>query len=114
MSERAFTYQSHAEGARSSVERGRSEAPALEYTRENGKAGRVRFDGVDEGTMIDRKLSIYSSKKTENQIRRQSRAAEQNGMDVRWEVPTRKEADRATRLFARVGASNMTVIVVPE
>jgi hypothetical protein len=105
MSDEAAAYQAGAYGARSNVATGRVQAPEL-----NG----VRFDGFDEsaGVLIDRKLSVTTFAKSQNQALRQSQALAAGGYRGRWEVPTSAEAARATRMFDRLGITNIDVTVV--
>jgi filamentous hemagglutinin len=64
--------------------------------------------------LIDRKVSVTTFPKSQNQALRQSEALRQNGLTGRWEVPTESEAARARRMFVRLGIDNIEVKVVPR
>jgi filamentous hemagglutinin len=113
MSDRARDYQAGAEGARSNVETKASQAPEVEYQTPEGPR-KVRFDGEADGTLIDRKVSVVTSPKTERQIVRQSESLRQNGMTGRWEVPTATEKARADGLLKKLNIDNIDVVVIPE
>ena len=107
MSDDAASYQAGAFGARSNALTRASQAPEL-----NG----VRFDGFDRraGVLIDRKLSVTTFPKSQQQAVRQSEALAAGGYRGRWEVPTTAEAARARRMFGRLGISNIDIAVVPR
>lgn len=107
MSDDAARYQAGAFGARSNALTRAGQAPEL-----NG----VRFDGFDAraGVLIDRKLAVTTFPKSQQQALCQSEALAAGGYRGRWEVPTAAEAARATRMFRRLGVSNIDVSVVPR
>ena len=74
----------------------------------------VRFDGIEDGILIDRKLSVTSYFKTYDQTLRQSTALLEHGLTGRWEVPNVAEAARAQKLFDFLGIKNIRVKVVPQ
>ena len=114
MSPEARAYEDGAMGARYAVAARKAQAPALKRTTADGQEMMVRFDGVDGDVLIDRKLSVFTSSKTRDQIARQSAALQQNGLTGRWEVPTEAEANRAIKMFDELGVTNITVKVVPK
>lgn len=114
MSDEAREYQDSAEGARSNAETRKGQAPSLNRTLPDGKKRLVRFDGVDDKVMIDRKISIYTTKKAKNAAKRQSQALAENNLKGRWEVPNQAEAKRAQKIFDELGITNISVKVVPK
>jgi len=108
MSDQAASYQAGAKNARN------GKAPSLLYENANGKVRGVRFDGVDyqDKVMIDRKLSVVTTDKAKNAALRQSLALEQNAYNGRWEVGSQAQANRANRMFAELGITNITATVV--
>lgn len=114
MSDEAREYQDSAEGARSNAETRKGQAPSLNRTLPDGKKRPVRFDGVDGKVMIDRKISIYTTKKAKNAAKRQSQALAENNLKGRWEVPNQAEANRAQKIFDELGIKNISVKVVPK
>ncbi len=112
MSPPARSYQAGAEGARSSRATRLPQAPELSYVAEDGVSRPVRFDGLEDGVLIDRKVSVTTFPKSQSQALRQSQALSANGLRGRWEVPTAAEAIRAKRMFERLGITNIEVRVV--
>lgn len=111
MSERARKYESGAVGYRV------GEAPSLRYVNPNPGKNRVRFDGIEGTTLIDRKLSLYSSTKGKYALQRQFEAVMQNsGFTVRIEVPTDAVKNRMEKVMRdlRIDPKKMSVWVVPE
>ena len=114
MSPRARSYDDGAMGSRSNFETRQGQAPALTRTLDDGSIAQVRFDGVDGNVLIDRKISVVTTSKAQNQALRQSQALTENNLTARWEVPTQAQANRAVRMFERLEINNITVRVVPE
>jgi hypothetical protein len=85
-------------------------APRLSATDAEGTVT-AKFDGVDGGTMVDRKLSVTTFPKSERQMLRQSATAAENGYGVRWEVPTSAEQARAQKMVESLGVKNIDVQV---
>lgn len=85
-------------------------APRLSATDAEGTVT-AKFDGVDGGTMVDRKLSVTTFPKSERQMLRQSATAAENGYGVRWEVPTAAEQARAQKMAESLGVKNIDVQV---
>jgi len=108
MSRRARAYNNSVPGNRV------GQAPALRYDNPFGGRNIVRFDGLDNNVLIDRKLSVYGSKKAKLQARRQEAALLQNGMRGQWEVPTEAAAKRADSFLRRLRIDVIDVVVVPE
>ncbi|MET7505945.1 polymorphic toxin-type HINT domain-containing protein [Streptomyces albidoflavus] len=110
----AQDYEDGAIGARSRVSTQTKEVPALDYINLVGDTRQVRFDGFDEGNgvLIDRKLGIRTQEKTRRAAINQSMALEQNGYTGLWEVANQRAANRATRMFGRLGITNIDVRVV--
>jgi len=104
MPDDARLYQDGAEGARSNLQTGLSQAPSLDG---------VRFDGFDGTDLIDRKTSIKFHDKVRLQARRQSEALTRHGMTAVWEVPDQEQARRAERLFEELGITNIRARIVP-
>jgi hypothetical protein len=109
----ARVYDEGAMGSRSNIETQKGQALTLARTTSDGRTATVRFDGVDGDVLIDRKLSVVTTKKVKGQVLRQSEALQQNGLTGRWEVPTQAQAARATRMFSRLNFSDIAVKVVP-
>jgi hypothetical protein len=114
MPKRARTYQEGATGARSSLATGKAQSPTLHYDNPFGGKNMVRFDGLDGTTLIDRKISTYSTPKARLAARRQAEALNQNKMMGRWEVPTESEVRRARRILAEENVTNIVVKLVLE
>ena len=88
-------------------------APRLSAIDERGIIS-VKFDGIDGGTLVDRKTAVTMHPKIYKQLVRQSAAAAQNGYTVRWEVPKQGEARRVLKLISILGIKNIQVMVVPR
>ena len=75
----------------------------------------MRFDGFndDSGILIDRKLGVATTVKTQQAAINQALALEQNGYTGLWEVSSQRAANRATRMLGRLGIDNINVQVVP-
>jgi RHS repeat-associated protein len=114
MKPNARDYQATAAGARSNPATRSPQAPQISYTNSAGSNKTVRFDGVDGNVMVDRKLSVVTTTKAQNQAQRQSEALRQNNLRGRWEVPTQAEANRAAGMFKKLGIDNIDVRVVPQ
>jgi hypothetical protein len=71
----------------------------------------AKFDGVDGGTMVDRKLSVTTVPKSERRMLRQSATAAGNGYGVRREVPTAAAQARAQKTTESLGAKNIDMQV---
>lgn len=103
-----------ATGARSRISTQTREVPSLDYINLEGDTRAVRFDGFDEttNTLIDRKLGVATTEKTQGIAINQSMALEQNGYNGRWEVGTQLAANRASRMLSRLNITNIDVQVV--
>jgi hypothetical protein len=113
MSDEARDYQSGAAGARSNIATQKPQAPEITYKATDGSESRVRFDGRDGDVLIDRKTSVTTFPKSQQQALRQSAALDQNGLTGRWEVPTEAEKARANKMLTDLGIKNITVAVEP-
>jgi filamentous hemagglutinin len=105
-------YNDSVSGARSNAISGNSQAPSLKYSNKDGIEKTVRFDGIEDKILIDRKLAVVTTEKARNQALRQSEALEQNGLLGRWEVPTESELNRALKMFEELNVKNIGVKVV--
>ena len=112
MSGKAKQYNDSATGARSNAASQKGQAPTLSYNKNSGQPGQVRFDGLDNGVLVDRKISIVTTDKAKNQALRQSAALRQNNMTARWEVPDTKQLERATKMLKDLNINNITVKIV--
>jgi filamentous hemagglutinin len=112
MSDKARMYNDSVSGARSNAISGNSQAPSLKYSNKDGIEKTVRFDGIEDKILIDRKLAVVTTEKARNQALRQSEALEQNGLLGRWEVPTESELNRALKMFEELNVKNIGVKVV--
>lgn len=108
-------YQSTATGARSDIATRTPEVPALRFDNPNPRGvNRVRFDGLEENVLIDRKWSVTSKSKQERDLLRMGEALRQNPEYTgRIEVPTQSEANRARRILDKLGIDRIDVRVVP-
>ena len=70
----AQNYEDAATGARSNVATGLRQVPVLERRLPNGTTSPVRFDGVEDAVLIDRKVSVTTFHKSRDQAIRQSEA----------------------------------------
>ena len=112
--ENARKYNSGASGARSNAATSSPQAPEITYKTVEGSHATVRFDGQEGDVLIDRKVSVTTFEKSQNQALRQSEALAQNGLKGRWEVPTAAQKVRAVKMLAKLGIKNITVDVVPK
>ncbi|MGS2732185.1 hypothetical protein, partial [Enterobacter sp. CFEC93] len=92
----------------------KGQAPTIDRIDANGNSKPVRFDGVDDNVMIDRKISVVTTQKAKNQALRQSEALKNSGMTGRWEVPNQTQANRAQKMFDELGIKNIEVKIVKE
>ncbi|UOO87161.1 VENN motif pre-toxin domain-containing protein [Neisseria arctica] len=112
MGSKARSYNDAATGARSNIQTKQGEAPALERTLADGSKKLVRFDGVENNILIDRKISVVTTPKAKDQAIRQSQALKENGMTGRWEVSSELQANRANKLLKELNIKNISVKVV--
>jgi filamentous hemagglutinin len=89
------------------------QAPAISRTLPDGANRPVKFDGLDNGVLVDRKISVVTTPKAKDQALRQSAALMQNGLTARWEVPNQAQANRAQKIFDELKIKNITIKVVP-
>lgn len=113
MSDYARKYEHGATGARSKVASKRGQVPALDWVKPGGTTGQVKFDGIDDTVLVDRKVSVTTFESSRDQALRQSEALRQNGYTGRWEVPDLKEKAVAEKMFTDLGITNITVKVEP-
>ena len=111
MNPNARLYNDSATGARSNTQTKKGQAPSLKYLVDN-KEKVVRFDGVENSIMIDRKISIVTTEKAKNQALRQSNALQQNNLTGRWEVPNIAQKVRAEKVLEELKITNIEVKVV--
>jgi hypothetical protein len=88
-------------------------APALMRKLPGGRIRPVKFDGMENGFLIDRKTGVRRTLKFKQGVRRQSDALTQNGLTGRWHVPDEATAKEARRLLERLGIENIEVEVRP-
>ena len=112
MSDKARLYNDSVSGARSNAISGNSQAPSLKYLNKDGIEKTVRFDGIEDKILIDRKLAVVTTEKSKNQALRQSEALKQNAMIGRWEVPSKRELNRALSMFEELNIKNIGVKIV--
>jgi hypothetical protein len=110
----AKDYNDSAPGARSNIATKNNQAPALARTMPDGSVRPVKFDGVDSGVMVDRKLAVVTTQKAKDQALRQSDVLRQNGLQGRWEVPDLAQQMRAERMLEELRINNIRVTVVPN
>jgi RHS repeat-associated protein len=113
MDSAARHYEDAAAGARSRVSTQRREVPVVDRTLPTGSKAPVKFDGIDEDVLIDRKTAITTFQKSKNQALRQSQALTENGLQGRWEVPNEAAAKRARKMLQQLGITCIDVRVVP-
>ena len=114
MNDAARAYNDGAAGARSNLATEQSMAPAIYRSTPDGVGTIVKFDGVEDGVLIDRKVSVVTTDKAKDQALRQSQALTENGLTARWEVPTQAQANRAEKMFLELDIKNITTKVVPK
>ena len=114
MNDVARAYNDSATGARSNLATEKSMAPAIYRSTPDGVGTIVKFDGVEDGVLIDRKVSVVTTDKAKDQALRQSQALTENGLTARWEVPTQAQANRAAKMFLELDIKNITPKVVPK
>jgi len=112
MSDRARRYNDSVTGARSNIDSRMSQAPSIKYLTQDGIEKVVRFDGVSNGVLIDRKIAVVTTEKAKGQALRQSEALTQNNFIGIWEVPSAREANRALKMFESLGVKNIGVKIV--
>lgn len=90
--------------------------PSLRYDNPlpgKGRKNVVRFDGIEGKTLIDRKLSFYSSEDGKDQLLRQSEAIKDNpGYSLRIEVPNKVQERRVDKYLKKLGITNIAIKVV--
>jgi hypothetical protein len=114
MSETARKYNDSASGARSNAVTKYGQAPAIQLTTDKNKIKFVRFDGVENNILIDRKLSVVTTEKSKSQALRQSEALKQNGLKGRWEVPNKAQALRARKMFDSLDIKNIDIKIIND
>jgi filamentous hemagglutinin len=110
----AKDYNDSATGARSNTATRKGQVPAIQMLRGDGIIKVVKFDGLDENTLIDRKTAIVTTPKAINQAIRQSIALRQNGLQGRWEVPDERQRKRAEKFLNGLGITNIKVDIVSK
>ena len=114
MSLRAQKYNDSASGARSNVITRKGQALSLSYIDSSGKSKIVRFDGLEDNVLIDRKIAVVTSPKVKNQILRQSAALKENNMQGVWEVPDASQGKRALKMMQELKINNIQVRIKHE
>ena len=86
-------------------------APALARTMADGSIRLVKFDGVFEHYVIDRKWSIRDMPRARAQVSRQVDVLAQHNMIGFWEVPTPVQRVKALKLLKKMNVTNIGVRV---
>lgn len=81
-------------------------------TMPNGSKRPVKFDGVQNGYFIDRKVSIRDQARARAQVLRQSEALAEQGLIGIYEVPNQMQRVKAARLFKKMKVRNIKVRIV--
>jgi hypothetical protein len=102
----AKRYNDAATGARP------SQAPTLMRTMSDGSKRPVKFDGVENEYVIDRKLKVVDRPRARAQLLRQSEALAQNGLIGTWEVPSPVQRIKALKLLKKMDVTNIKIRVV--
>lgn len=108
----ARLYNDGAYGARSNIITGKGQSPAITLIKKDGANAIVRFDGLKDRTLIDRKIAVVTTEKAKNQALRQSESLSQNGLRGCWEVPSNFQLNRALKMFKELEIKNIDVKVV--
>lgn len=111
----ASLYDAGADGARSAIAQQSRVVPAITRQLPDGTSRLVKFDGIREAdnVLIDRKTAVTTFSKSLDQAKRQSAASKLHGINGVWQVPNQAEADRALKVFSRLGIDNIAVEIVP-
>ncbi|MEU5683577.1 sugar-binding protein [Streptomyces venezuelae] len=108
----ADAYEAGTAGARSELATGKRLVPALDYVKADGTSAAVRFDGISNGQLIDRKLGVATTQKSKLAAARQSMALAQNGRTAIWEVADQRAYRRATRMLGQQNIVNIKARIV--
>ncbi|WP_354279295.1 hypothetical protein [Sphingomonas sp. PvP056] len=87
-------------------------APAFARTMADGSIRLVKFDGVFEYYVIDRKSSIRNMPRARAQVSRQADVLAQHNMIGFWEVPTPVQRVKALQLLKKRNVTNIGVRVI--
>lgn len=77
----------------------------------DGSNRRVKFDGVEGDSMIDRKRKVVTAPRAHAQTQRQSEVLAQHRLIGVWEVPTPAQKVKALKLLKRMNVTNINVRV---
>lgn len=110
----ARLYNDGAHGARSNIITGNGQAPAITLIRKDGSNAIVRFDGVKDRLLIDRKILVVTTEKAKNRALRQSESLSQNRLRGCCEVPNQTQLNRALKMFKELKIKNIDVKVVVQ
>jgi hypothetical protein len=88
------------------------QAPTLMRTMPDGSNRPVKFDGIQGGYVIDRKLKVVDAPHARAQLLRQSQVLEQHRLIGTWEVPTSAQRIKALKLLKKMSVTNIKVRVV--
>jgi hypothetical protein len=86
-------------------------APAITRTLSNGSKKLVKFDGIEADWPVDRKHSIFFSRKSIDQVSRQSQALAEHHLIGLWEVPNAYQKAQALKLLDKANVRNIKVRV---
>ena len=99
-------YNNSATGSRAGL------APTIMRTMPDGSKRPVKFDGVEQEYLIDRKWRVVNAPRARAQLKRQSEALAEHGLTAVWEVPNDMERITALKLFKQMNVTNIRVRVV--
>lgn len=78
----------------------------------DGSKRPVKFDGMQDDYMIDRKLKVVNAPNARAQLLRQSEVLAQHRLIGTWEVPNEKQKIEALKLFKKMNVKNIKVRVL--
>ncbi|MCE7795489.1 hypothetical protein LWE61_02835 [Sphingobium sufflavum] len=105
--EKAWTrYNDAATGARP------GQAPTLMRTMPDGSKRPVKFDGLLDDYMIDRKFTVVNRPRAQAQLLRQSEVLAQHRLIGTWEVPNEKQKIAALKMLKQMNVNNIKVRIM--
>ncbi|MDF0545634.1 hypothetical protein PX699_25050 [Sphingobium sp. H39-3-25] len=102
----AKLYDDFATGARL------GQAPTLMRTMPDGSKRPVKFDGIQNEHVIDRKWKVVEAPNARAQLLRQSEVLVQHRLIGTWEVRNAKQKNAALKLFRKMNLTNIRVRIV--
>lgn len=88
------------------------QAPTLMRTMPDGSKRPVKFDGIENEYVIDRKFKVVTAPRSRAQLLRQSDVLAQNRLVGTWEVPDEKQLIAARKLLREMKVGNIKVRIV--